>query len=64
MKPRPVKMLYEGISAFDLDKKEFAPIKWIIPQLVCEGCTIVSGRPKAGKSWLMLNTAIAVLVVV
>jgi len=60
MNAQPVKMLYEGISAYDLDQKVFVPVKWAVPDLIPEGVTLVCGRPKAGKSWFMLNCAIAV----
>lgn len=60
MSPQPVKMLYEGISAYELDHKEFPPVNWAVPDLIPEGVTILSGKPKIGKSWLMLNIAIAV----
>ena len=36
------------------------PIKWVIPDLVCEGLTILAGRPKLGKSWLALDWSIGV----
>lgn len=60
MNPIPVKMLHKSITAYDLDQKEFAPVKWAVPDLIPEGVTILCGRPKTGKSWLMLNIALAV----
>jgi RecA-family ATPase len=47
-------------SAKQLGKTEFAPIKFIIPGYVPEGCAILAGRPKLGKSWLALDLALAV----
>lgn len=41
-----------------LDKQEFPPIKWAIPGLVPEGLTILAGKPKAGKSILLLRAAL------
>jgi len=38
----------------------FAPLKFIVPELLCEGLTIFAGRPKIGKSWGVLDFAIAV----
>jgi RecA-family ATPase len=39
---------------------EFPEPKWAIPDLIPEGLTIIGGRPKIGKSWLLLQAAIAV----
>lgn len=47
-------------NAFDLGKTEFPPIKFIVPDYLPEGCTILAGRPKLGKSWLALDIALAV----
>lgn len=47
-------------SAFELGRKEFPPIRFIVPGYVPEGCTILAGRPKLGKSWLALDMALAV----
>jgi len=38
----------------------FAPIKYVVPGVIVEGLTILAGKPKLGKSWLMLHAAIAV----
>jgi hypothetical protein len=38
----------------------FAPIKYVVPGVIVEGLTILAGKPKIGKSWLMLHAAIAV----
>ena len=35
--------------------------RWLVPDLIPEGLTILVGPPKAGKSWLALNLAIALL---
>ena len=39
---------------------EFPEPKWSIPDLIPEGLTIIGGRPKVGKSWLLLQASIAV----
>ena len=51
----------EGITAADLVKMEFPPIKYALDGLLIEGITILGGRPKKGKSWLslMLGWAVA-----
>ncbi len=47
------------ISAADLYEMEVVPPTWIIPGLLPAGLTILAGKPKAGKSWLALDLAIA-----
>jgi hypothetical protein len=37
----------------------FPPVKFILPGLVPEGATLLVSRPKLGKSWLVLDVAIA-----
>ena len=47
-------------SAAELGAMTFPDIKWIVPMYLPEGCTILAGRPKLGKSWLALDIALAV----
>jgi RecA-family ATPase len=46
-------------TASDLRTKEFPPIKYIVPGYIAEGCTLLAGRPKIGKSWFMLEVGLA-----
>ncbi|MEV0649790.1 AAA family ATPase [Phytomonospora sp. NPDC050363] len=39
---------------------EFAPPKWAVDGLICEGVTLFTGPPKVGKSWASLDMAICV----
>jgi hypothetical protein len=48
------------ITARDLCVKTFPALKFIVPGILPEGLHILAGRPKLGKSWLTLSTAIAV----
>jgi hypothetical protein len=48
------------ISARELQKKQFKPVRIILPGLIPEGLTILAGKPKIGKSWLMLDVCVAV----
>lgn len=48
------------ISAKALRRKEFAPIRYVVPGYIAEGCTLLAGRPKLGKSWLVLEMGLAV----
>jgi AAA domain len=47
-------------SAADLLEMELPPIKWTIPDLLPEGVTILAGRAKIGKSFLIFGLCVAV----
>lgn len=47
-------------SAADLLDEVLPEINWIVPGMLPEGLTILSGKAKLGKSWLLLSTGIAV----
>jgi AAA domain/RepB DNA-primase from phage plasmid/IclR helix-turn-helix domain len=38
----------------------FPPIKYVVPGILVEGLTLIAGKPKIGKSWLLLHAALAV----
>src|SRR5690242_19890502 len=40
--------------------EDLPPIRYIVPNLIAEGLTLLGGKAKLGKSWLLLGTAIAV----
>jgi hypothetical protein len=48
------------VSAADLLTKEFPPINWVVPGVLPEGVTLLAGKPKIGKSWLMLDLCLGV----
>lgn len=48
------------ITARELQTKQFKPVRIILPDLIPEGVTILAGKPKIGKSWLMLDVCVAV----
>jgi AAA domain-containing protein len=52
--PQPV------LSAVELMSMTFQPIKYVVPGVIVEGLTLLAGKPKLGKSWLLLHAAIAV----
>ena len=56
---QPAKIVPQMISAAALMQKKFAPIQYVVPGYVAEGCTLLAGAPKLGKSWLALEWAIA-----
>jgi len=43
-----------------LKAETFDELQWIVPGFIPEGVTLIGGKPKIGKSWLMLCTALAV----
>src|SRR5262249_27579796 len=47
-------------SAADLQHKQFEELRFIVPKHLPEGCALLGGRPKVGKSWLALDAGIAV----
>jgi hypothetical protein len=60
-KPEAAKQQFPAVfSAKALGAMEFPPIKWIVPEVLPEGATILAGRPKLGKSWMALDVALAV----
>jgi len=40
--------------------EEFPPIKWVVPDILPEGVTILAGKPKLGKSWLAMDLCLGV----
>jgi hypothetical protein len=48
------------ITAQELNAMRFDPIKYVVPGYIVEGLTLFAGKPKIGKSWLLLHAAIAV----
>lgn len=51
---------WEVWTAEELAKAEFPEPKWLIPNILPEGLSLLSGRPKVGKSWLALGLCIDV----
>jgi hypothetical protein len=47
------------MSAADLMTKDIKPPKFIVPRYIPEGLSLLAGRPKVGKSWLLGNIALA-----
>lgn len=48
------------ITLAELEHEVIEPLHWIVPDYIPEGLTIFAGRPKIGKSWMMLGVALAV----
>jgi AAA domain len=47
-------------STADLQHKEFKPLRFTVPLYLPEGLGLLFAKPKWGKSWLLLNTYMAV----
>jgi hypothetical protein len=44
-------------TADELSRMEFEPIKYVVPGFIAEGLTLFAGKPKIGKSWLLMHAA-------
>lgn len=58
--PKPLKPSQTVCTAPELLARTFSPLRWAIMSLLAEGLFILAGRPKLGKSWLVLNFAVAI----
>ena len=47
-------------SLQDLLSWDLPPVRWAVPDILPEGLTLLAGKPKLGKSWLALSTALAI----
>jgi hypothetical protein len=47
------------VNASALKDMKFAPIRYVVPGYIAEGCSILAGAPKLGKSWMVFDMAIA-----
>ncbi|MDP8951143.1 MAG: AAA family ATPase, partial [Actinomycetota bacterium] len=54
-KPKP-------ITAAELMALEFEPTRWVVPDVLPEGLSLLAGKPKKGKSWMALGMCEAVAV--
>ena len=52
--------LLKTITAAEIDATEYPPIECVVEDLIPEGCSLICGRPKAGKSWILLELCLAV----
>ena len=49
-----------AVTAAALHDLHFPPVKWVVPNFVPEGLTLLCGRPKIGKSFAGLDIGLAV----
>jgi AAA domain len=57
---KPAKAGPSVFSASRLLETKLAEPRWAVPGILAEGCTILGGKPKTGKSWMALGLAVAV----
>jgi hypothetical protein len=50
----------EVFGARWLLEEEFPPIRWVVPDILPEGVTLLAGKPKLGKSWLAMDLCLGV----
>jgi hypothetical protein len=50
------------ITAADLMAMTFEPTRWVVPDVLPEGLSLLAGKPKKGKSWMALGMCEAVAV--
>lgn len=48
-----------SVTAAWLDRQVFPPLEWAVPDLLPEGLGLLAAPPKAGKSWLVADWALA-----
>ena len=49
-----------GVTAAALQDMVFPQVEWIVEGYIAGGLTVLAGKPKLGKSWLVLAIALAV----
>ncbi len=61
---RPAKIGGDGgpITAAELMDMEFEPTRWVVPDVLPEGVTLLAAKPKKGKSWMALGLCEAVAI--
>jgi AAA domain len=50
------------ITAAELMDMEFEPTRWVVPDVLPEGLSLLVGKPKKGKSWMALGMCEAIAV--
>src|SRR5215212_5594962 len=50
----------QGMTAAELMEMEFEPTRWVVPEVLPEGVTLLVGKPKKGKSWMGLGLCEAI----
>jgi len=54
----PQRALRPGVDAADLLARDLPPLRWIVPEVIPEGTTVLAAPPKVGKSCLVYQVAV------
>jgi AAA domain len=49
----------DAVTGAELQTMMFPPLRFVVPDIMPEGVALLAGKPKAGKSWMVLDLAIA-----
>ena len=60
VKNQPIRPPAQTINAADLMRREYQEPNFAVQDIIPEGLTLFAGKPKLGKSWLVLSVALAV----
>ena len=55
---KPPRVIGPGMDAADLLALELQPLRWLVPDLIPEGTTIIAAPPKVGKSCFVYQVAV------
>ena len=58
--PEIPRKLFRTFRASVLDEMEFPDVQWVIPDTLPEGLAVLAGKPKVGKSWWAMGSAVDV----
>jgi hypothetical protein len=47
-------------TAAELMAMDLPPVRWVVPDILPEGVTLLAGKVKMGKSWMCLGLCVAV----
>jgi AAA domain len=48
----------DAVTGAELQLMTFPPLRFVVPDIMPEGVALLAGKPKAGKSWMVLDIAI------
>jgi hypothetical protein len=60
MRPEERNRRPKTFTAAELMAEELPEARWIVPDVLPEGVTFLAGKPKVGKSWMVLGIGLAV----
>ena len=58
--PEPLYGRFKCWTGPELQDTDFPPLRWIVPNVLPAGLSLLVGAPKVGKSWAALDIALAV----